>query len=292
MTADVDPPAVRTQRIVRISRVVSDLDVAASFYCERLGFRVASQRRTDAAVLAALGISDGAEEALLNLGDEEIALVRFDTPGHGYPPNSASNDLWFQHLAIVVGDMDAAFAKLNAKPGLTSISVGGPQLLPPASGSVRAFKFRDPDGHPLELIWFPDGQGRDVWHSRPGGLLFKGIDHSAISVADTERSCQFYQSLGFSLSNSSLNEGKAQSALDGLRDACVSVTSLRPASLSGPGLELLQYQTPGRSAVNMSPRDVVTDWLTLDTAYGRSADLCERRDPDGHRFLIALQDPE
>jgi catechol 2,3-dioxygenase-like lactoylglutathione lyase family enzyme len=290
MIAEVGPRVVRTQRIVRISRVVSDIGVAASFYCERLEFRVTGQRRAEASVLAALGISGGAEEAVLVLGDEEIALVQFDTPGHGYPPDSHSNDLWFQHLAIVVSDMDAAYAKLCAKPGLTWISVGGPQVLPPANGSVRAFKFRDPDSHPLELIWFPKGQGRDVWDSRPGDGLFKGIDHSGISVADTERSRQFYQGLGFSLRESSLNEGEAQCALDDLRDACVSVTGLRPASPSGPGIELLQYRQPGRPAGSTSPRDIITDWVTLDSADGRSTDLCEMRDPDSHRLLISFQD--
>ena len=31
----------------------------------------------------------------------------------------------------------------------------GPQLLPPSTGSVTAFKVRDPDGHPLELSYNP-----------------------------------------------------------------------------------------------------------------------------------------
>ena len=54
---------------------------------------------------------------------------------------------------------------LSAAAGWRPISEGGPQLLPPSNGAVRAFKFRDPDGHPLELIWFPPGQGRAVWHA-------------------------------------------------------------------------------------------------------------------------------
>ena len=34
------------------------------------------------------------------------------------------------------------------------ITVGGPIRLPCASGGARAFKFRDEDGHPLELLEF------------------------------------------------------------------------------------------------------------------------------------------
>ena len=100
----------------------------------------------------------------MRLGDQEIALVRFSARGRPYPPGSRSDDLWFQHLAIVVSNMDAAYAHLSSHPGWRPVSEGGPQLLPPMNGAVRAFKFRDPDGHPLELIWFPPDQGRSVWH--------------------------------------------------------------------------------------------------------------------------------
>src|SRR5262249_25717905 len=74
----------------------------------------------------------------------------------------------------------------------TPISVGGPQILPPRNGSVRAFKFRDPDGHPLELLYFPPGQGRPIWHQQARDDTFLGIDHSAIGISDTSVSLAFY----------------------------------------------------------------------------------------------------
>ena len=39
-----------------------------------------------------------------------------------------------------------------------------------APGGVAAFKFRDPDGHPLELIQFPAGVGDPRWQAKSGVL--------------------------------------------------------------------------------------------------------------------------
>ena len=42
----------------------------------------------------------------MRLGTQDIALVRFTVPGRPYPRDSRSDDLWFQHLAIVVDDLE------------------------------------------------------------------------------------------------------------------------------------------------------------------------------------------
>jgi len=105
------------------------------------------------ATLATLGWANAdAEEVVMRLGAQDIGLLRFARQGRPYPRDSRSDDLWFQHLAIVVNDMDAAYAHLSLSAVWRPISDGGPQLLPPSNGAVRAFKFRDPDGHPLELL--------------------------------------------------------------------------------------------------------------------------------------------
>ena len=144
--------------IARISRVVADLDRAEAFYQAAMMFRPIRRAPVEDAVLAALGTGP-AEETVMRLGSQDIALVRFASLGRRYPPDSRSNDLWFQHLAIVVSDMDAAYAHLSALGGWQPISEHGPETLPPENEDVRAFKFRDPDGHPLELIWFPPRRG-------------------------------------------------------------------------------------------------------------------------------------
>ena len=119
------------------------------------------------------------------------------------------------------------------------ISTEGPETLPASSGGVRAFKFRDPDGHPLELLWLPPGRGRPEWHERaraaPSDEPFLGIDHSALAVSSTRRSLAFYRSLGLHIADRSVNGGPAQSRLDGVAAARVRVTGLRPASNRRPG---------------------------------------------------------
>jgi catechol 2,3-dioxygenase-like lactoylglutathione lyase family enzyme len=260
---------LRSLRIRRISRVVSDLDRAERFYTDALGFRRLSRGPLEPAVLAALGMADAnAEELVMRLGEEEIALVRFEQEGRPYPADSRSRDLWFQHLAIV--------------------SLGGPQRLPPSNGRERAFKFRDPDGHPLELIWFPPGKGRAIWHHRPAITPYLGIDHSAIVVSFTSRSLAFYRRLGLLPTERSWNHGQPQSALDGLMEARVRVIGLRPGSPEGLGMELLRYRPPGRPMVSPRPNDRITDWVTLAVEGLQRSSPAALRDPDGH--LLILED--
>ena len=235
----------QAERILRVSRVVSDLDRAEAFYRDGLQFYTMTRGHSD---VAALGCADAdAEEVVMRLGAQDIALVRFATQGRPYPRDSRSDDLWFQHLAIVVNDMDLAYAHLSSHAGWRPISEGGPQLLPPCNGAVRAFKFRDPDGHPLELIWFPPGQSRSEWHKSASNAPFLGIDHTALSVASTSRSLAFYRALGLRVTERSLNRGPAQESLDGLPSARVRVTALRAITATSPGLELLGYRPSGRA---------------------------------------------
>jgi catechol 2,3-dioxygenase-like lactoylglutathione lyase family enzyme len=280
------------QCIQRISRVVSDLRRSEAFYGGALGFKAIGRGVCDPATLVALGAAgETARQVVMRLGDQEIILTRFDVPGRPNPADSRSNDLWFQHIAIVVSDIEAAHGHLSRHPGWTPISSDGPQLLPPRNGSVKAFKFRDPDGHPLELIWFPPDQGRAVWRADPRPPLFMGIDHTALSVASTESSLAFYESLGFTVSNRSLNVGPAQDRLDGLASADAHITSLRPRSSAGPGIELLAYQPPGRSLEPGPPTDLVTDWMTIATPSLAADERRQRLDADGHRLLLVGIEP-
>lgn len=278
----------QAERIVRISRVVADLDRAEAFYRDALRFEPISRGAADKAALFALARSNiEAEEAVLRLGSATIALVRFAIPGRAYPRDSRSDDLCFQHLAVVVSDMDAAYAHLVQASMWQAISEHGPQLLPPSNGSVRAFKFRDPDGHPLELIWFPPGH--EQAHSAMSDRLFLDVDHSALSVSSILRSVTFYRAVGFRVTARSFNHGPAQARLDGLPDARVRVAALRPASGSRPGLELLGYKPPGRPMGPTELNNAVTDWVTIEVNT-----LCGElrravRDPDGHRLLLVDQ---
>jgi catechol 2,3-dioxygenase-like lactoylglutathione lyase family enzyme len=268
--------------IARISRVVADLDRAEAFYRDALLFRPVGRAPVDRMVVAALGVGS-AEETVLRLGAQEIALVCFARPGRAYPRDSRANDLWFQHLAIVVNDMDAAYTHLAGHSGWQPISEHGPETLPPENDGVRAYKFRDPDGHPLELIWFPAGVGRAIWHACDTPTPFLGIDHSALAIAATLPALAFYRALGFAVSGRSWNRGPEQSRLDGIAGANARITGLRPSAGQGPGLELLDYTPPGRRN-DHQPNDIATDWITLLGSASVSPTLL--RDPCGHLLMV------
>ena len=167
------PALAAVIKIDRISVTVSDLARTEKFYRDALGFETVQRGREDDPSFAHLLGVEGAsfETLIMRLGAQEVEFIKFQKHGRQYPPDSHSQDLWFQHFAIVVSDMDQAFSRLQ-QVRFTPISVGGPQTLPPWNGSVRAFKFRDPDGHPLELLYFPPGQGRPIGTNRRGTALF------------------------------------------------------------------------------------------------------------------------
>ena len=244
---------------------VSDLDRSVAFYESALGFSKVSERviagRDDATGIPGARVVS----ATLRLGDESIELEQYLSPaGRAIPPDSRANDLWFQHFAVVVSDMDRAHAHLSRFP-VQAIS-GAPQTIPAsnaAAAGIRAYKFRDPDGHPLELLQFPPGKGNPKWQTA-SSRLFLGIDHTAITVADTERSLVFYRDLlGLRVSGASLNSGPTQEQLDDAPGALVRVTGLRPDENAGPGLEFLQYLMPAGG------RPTPADLVPSDLAHAR-----------------------
>jgi len=120
----------------------------------------------------------------------------------------------------------------------------GPQRLPdwnPNAGGIRAFYFRDPDRHFLEILQFPAGKGLAAWQRTD--RLFLGIDHTAIVVGDTDRSLQLYRDvLQMKVAGESENYDTEQEHLNGVFGARLRITALRAAR--GPGIELLEYLAP------------------------------------------------
>ncbi len=293
-------------RLASISMTVGDLDRSVAFYTRALAFTLEHEATQEGEAFARLmGIASArARSAILALGEERIELLEFETPGEIYPLDSRGPDLWFQHFAIIVDDMRSAYGRLR-DVGFNPISTDGPQTLPSRSGGATAFKFRDPDGHPLELLAFAAGQAPAKWQDRSPGPL--GIDHSAIAVADTGRSEAFYVGmLGLQPRARSVNKGVEQERLDDTFNAVVEVTGLEIGDGGGPHVELLCYRVPptGRPIARTTRSDAIAATrLVLETAdlEGLAGEAAEKRMqlispglvpmPDGTRAL-ALRDPD
>ncbi|HJE25476.1 MAG TPA: VOC family protein [Methylorubrum populi] len=256
-------------QLARIGLVSAAPDRLAGFYETALGFTRAGTAELGApaaSILAGWPV-EGARVVTLRLGEEVVELVGFSPAGAATPGDVPGWSPLFQHCAIIVSDMEAAFARLSAQTGWHPITEGGPQRLPDASGGVTAFKFRDPEGHPLEFLAFPAGRVPAFWQSRAGGP-FLGIDHSAISVADTEASRRFYARLGYRAAMGSHNHGPEQARLDGIADPDLAVTGLVLPGQGAPHIELLCYRDALRGAFDRTaplpgPTDAVATRLVL-----------------------------
>jgi catechol 2,3-dioxygenase-like lactoylglutathione lyase family enzyme len=288
--------AAQVTRLLRLRLCSHEAKQLANFYEAALGFRRISVEHLSASQVHAFVPHGGrALRISLALGAQHVELIQFvDRPGRPYPDGASSSGLIFQHFAIVVADMEAAMTRLSAVGGWSSISTHGPQHLPQSSGGVTAFKFRDPEGHPLELLAFPPDQMPEVWQAKSGegGSPFLGIDHSAISVFDSERSIAFYQSLGLAVSHRSVNHGPEQAQLDGVHEPVVEVTAMT-VNGAAPHLELLCYrQQTQRSVLDLQASDVAATCMVFGDASrvsSRSSKPLPARllqDPDGHHLSI------
>ena len=228
-----------------IGMTVSDMDRAVEFY-SALTFQKISDVEVLGDEFEHLEGVFGARMRIvrMQLGNEYLDLTQYlAPPGRPIPADSRSNDLWFQHAAIVVRDMDQAFEKLRALK-VQFVSTG-PQTLPPsikAAAGIKAFYFRDPDQHNLEIINFPPGTGDPRWQERTN-KLFLGIDHTAIGISNTNASLKFYRDLlGLRKAGETENFGTEQEHLNQIFGAHLRITGMR--ANAGPGIEFLEYLTP------------------------------------------------
>ena len=266
------PKGLAQQRLALVYGVdaigitVSDMDRAVDFYSKVLTFEKVSDTEVAGENHERLEGVFGLRMRVvrMKLGDEFIELTEYIAPkGRPIPLDSRSNDRWFQHIAIIVSDMDKAYAwlRLNKVEHASS----GPQRLPDwnkNAAGISAFYFKDPDEHPVEVLQFPPDKGQEKWH-RPTDKLFLGIDHTAIVVWDTEASVKFYRDLGMHVAGESENYGTEQEHLNNVFGAHLRITALR--GTSGPGIELLEYLAPrdGRPFPSDERASDVVHWQTV-----------------------------
>lgn len=315
----LQPGAIsQIKRVDAIGITVSQMDRSVKFYSEVLGFRKVSDIELQGNEYEQLQGIFGLRMRIvrMQLGDEFIELTDYLTSGgRSVPEDAKSNDLFFQHIAIVVSDMDRAYQRVKGF-NVEHVSTG-PQTLPksiPAAEGIKAFYFHDPDRHNLELIYFPKGKGQSKWQAN-NGKLFLGIDHTAIGVSNTDSSLRFYRDLlGIERKGDSWNKGIEQAHLNYVENASLHITGLRAEQ--GPGVEFLQYLVPGpgRSYPADSRTDDIWHWQTtlitddagklynefqnssyrivsrqlvnLHAKNGRSIRAFIVRDRDGHAVLI------
>ena len=318
--ADAPPPLANSVDSIGIT--VSDLDRSVDFYTKVLTFEKVSGYEAEGDAFEHLTGVFGLRlrTARLRLGGEFIELTEYLAPeGRAVPPDSRSNDRWFQHIAIITSDMEAAYRHLRANKVRHASS--GPQRLPDwnkNAGGIQAFYFKDPDGHAIEVLSFPPDKGAAQWHQAAQGRLFLGIDHTAIVISDTEASMRFYQNvLGLRLAGESENFGPEQERLNNVFGARLRITAMRAAA--GPGIEFLEYLAPrdGRPYPAEARANDLIHWQTRfqSSSVDRAAERFRQfrsafvssgvvtmpdtkagfrksilvRDPDGHAVQIVEQ---
>jgi catechol 2,3-dioxygenase-like lactoylglutathione lyase family enzyme len=262
-TPDQRPEAARG--VDSVGMTVSNLDRSVAFFRDVLTFELLDQFEDAGRDTELLTGVFGARTrtARMRLGTEILELTEFLAPrGRPFPSDTRANDQWFQHVAIIVSNMDAAYQRLREKA--VAHASTAPQRLPdwnPAAGGIEAFYFRDPDGHFLEVLQFPPGKGDPRWHGTD--TLFLGIDHTAIVSTDTERSLRFYRDgLGLNVAGGAENHGVEQERLNNVFGVRLRITTLRAPS--GPGVELLEYLAPrtGRPAPIDATAADLAHWQT------------------------------
>jgi catechol 2,3-dioxygenase-like lactoylglutathione lyase family enzyme len=266
-----DPSALSVDSV---GMTVSNMDQAVRFYTSVLTFEKLSDVEVAGREHELLTGVFGARTRVvrLALGGESLELTEFlASRGRPIPPDMRANDRAFQHIAIIVSDMTAAYERLR-RFGVAHASTG-PQRLPdwnPNAGGISAFYFRDPDGHFLEILQFPDGKGEARWHQTD--RLFLGIDHTAIVVGDTARSLSLYRdTLGLRVAGTSENFDIEQERLNNVFGARLRITTLRAPT--GPGVELLEYLAPRNglpAPVDLHANDVA-HWQTTIVVPGAAA---------------------
>jgi catechol 2,3-dioxygenase-like lactoylglutathione lyase family enzyme len=289
-------PQARTQQapaliegVDAIGITVSDMDRAVAFYSNVLTFEKVSDTEVAGENFEHLEGVFGLRMRVvrMRLGDEFIELTEYLAPkGRPIPVDSRSNDRWFQHIAIIVSDMDKAYAWLRQNK--VEYASTEPQRLPDwnkNAAGISAFYFKDPDGHPVEVLQFPPDKGLEKWH-RHTDKIFLGIDHTAIVVWDTDASIRFYRDLlGMHVAGESENYGTEQEHLNNVFGAHLRITALRGAS--GPGIELLNYLAPrdGRPYPgDEHANDIVHRQTIVST---RSADAAARQLQTSHVNFVS-----
>lgn len=123
--------------IAHVALVTSDLERAVQFYTRTVGFREVRRMET----------THSGTIVFLSLNGTELELFGGGRPGG---PAEGDGTVGYRHMALLVDDVDAEYARLKA--------AGARFFMEPTTSDpgVRLAFFRDPDGNPIEIIKLSD----------------------------------------------------------------------------------------------------------------------------------------
>ena len=286
---------------------VRDVDRSVDFYSRALLFEKVSDVQTSGADVARLfGVSGPRVRVVtMRLGAERLELVEDRGRVSRQAPAEAPRDeRAVARIALAVNDIEQASLWLQRQhvQGTPEASADARQN----TTGVRALSFEDPDGHALEIVEYPAGQGDARWQ-RPTDRVFLGIDHAALVVGDTDESLRFYRdTLGLRVT--ARRESDAPEPSSAGTTGRSRITTLRGGG--GPAIELFESPAPrdARPASQRGSRQtlvVTTDaklpvagagWSSAENERGKIVSIADatlgfRRgvtalDPDGHRVQL------
>jgi catechol 2,3-dioxygenase-like lactoylglutathione lyase family enzyme len=285
-----DPLPGDVQRIKMIGFTVANADSEIDFFTKVLQFEKTADFRVVGREYDKLqGVFNANLRIVhLRLGEQTVELTQYVSPptGRPIPVPSYSNDAWFEHMAIVVSNMEMAYKILreNNVSQISAYPITIPQTNPGAAG-IQAIKFHDPEHHDLELLHFPPGKDEPLWQ-KPTNKLFLGLSHTALTVESSQKEVDFYRDLlGLQVGGVTQNSGETQEVLDNLfNDTCL-VTELIPVSAL-PHIELLDYKTPpgGRPMPTDTAANDLWHWQTTLVTEDLEA-VTDRLRKQGVKFI-------
>ena len=139
---------------------VSDIDASLDFYRRLLGFEVVFDVELEGSSLESVTGTSGAKGRMVG---GLVAGVMLELLGLGNVPAGASGPhLGYTNISFSVRDLDAVYRQvieLGFQPAQEPVDIGG----------VRMFFVVDPDGTPIEIIEYPNGErdSAELWGARP-----------------------------------------------------------------------------------------------------------------------------
>ncbi len=123
-----------------VALVTTDVERAARFFVEKLGFRETGRLET----------THSGTIIFVSLGGAEVELFGNGKPRDPDAPPFGSEEVGYRHIALLVDSVDEEYDRLK--------SLGVEFFMDPTTveSGLRLAFFKDPDGNPIELLQKPE----------------------------------------------------------------------------------------------------------------------------------------